>query len=182
MPRHPSVYGNLLKERIAEGGGVLAGQHRLVGGKDAIRHQADADQATRALLNAALDGSLNNADSARTRTSASRCRSRSRASTAMLDPRATWADKDEYDRTAEKLVAAVRRQLRPVRSDVDEGVRDAGAIAARSRLNCFRRLGEDAAGKPAPGLLLGWIQMALDGDKRVSSNGDPLMSLYEISL
>ena len=30
MPRHPSVYGNLLKERIAKGRGrLLAGQHRL---------------------------------------------------------------------------------------------------------------------------------------------------------
>ncbi|MBS0476913.1 MAG: phosphoenolpyruvate carboxykinase, partial [Proteobacteria bacterium] len=63
MPRHPSVYGNLLKERIARGGA----QCWLVntgwsGGKattPGIKRMPI--KATRALLNAALDGSLNDA-------------------------------------------------------------------------------------------------------------------------
>lgn len=44
MPRHPSVYGNLLKERIAKGGGaVLAAQHRL-DRRQVRRWQPHADQ------------------------------------------------------------------------------------------------------------------------------------------
>ena len=44
MPRHPSVYGNLLKEADRQGrGGLLAGQHRL--DRRQVRHrQPDADQ------------------------------------------------------------------------------------------------------------------------------------------
>ncbi len=44
MPRHPSVYGNLLKERIAKGGSrLLAGQHGL--DRRQVRHRkAHADQ------------------------------------------------------------------------------------------------------------------------------------------
>ena len=62
MPRHPSVYGNLLKERIAKGGVecwlVNTG---WTGGKYGIGKRMPI-KATRALLNAALDGSLNNAE------------------------------------------------------------------------------------------------------------------------
>ncbi len=61
MPRHPSVYGNLLKERIAKGNvtcwlvntGWTGGSYGT-GSRMPIK-------ATRALLNAALDGSLNSA-------------------------------------------------------------------------------------------------------------------------
>ncbi|MFN5901387.1 MAG: phosphoenolpyruvate carboxykinase, partial [Novosphingobium sp.] len=64
MPRHPSVYGNLLKERIAKGGvkcwlvntGWSGGKATMPGiSRMPIK-------ATRALLNAALDGSLNGAE------------------------------------------------------------------------------------------------------------------------
>src|SRR3546814_16049433 len=62
MPRHPSVYGNLLKERIAKGGvdcwlvntGWTGGQYGA-GSRMPIK-------VTRALLNAALEGSLNGAE------------------------------------------------------------------------------------------------------------------------
>jgi ATP-dependent phosphoenolpyruvate carboxykinase len=64
MPRHPSVYGNLLKERIAKGGvkcwlvntGWSGGKATMEG----IKRMPI--KATRALLNAALDGSLNEAE------------------------------------------------------------------------------------------------------------------------
>jgi phosphoenolpyruvate carboxykinase (ATP) len=58
MPRHPSVYGNLLKERIAKGRRrLLAGQHRLDRRQYGVGKRMPI-KATRALLNAALDGSL----------------------------------------------------------------------------------------------------------------------------
>src|SRR3546814_11517206 len=64
MPRHPSVYGNLLKERIAMGGVqcwlVNTGWTGGMATMDGISRMPI--KATRALLNAALDGSLNDAE------------------------------------------------------------------------------------------------------------------------
>jgi phosphoenolpyruvate carboxykinase (ATP) len=62
MPRHPSVYGNLLKERIAKGGvDCWLVNTGWTGGKYGVGNRMPI-KATRALLNAALDGSLNNAE------------------------------------------------------------------------------------------------------------------------
>ncbi len=58
MPRHPSVYGNLLKERIAKGGvDCWLVNTGWTGGKYGVGKRMPI-KATRALLNAALDGSL----------------------------------------------------------------------------------------------------------------------------
>ncbi|MCC6478509.1 MAG: phosphoenolpyruvate carboxykinase, partial [Sphingomonadaceae bacterium] len=64
MPRHPSVYGNLLKERIAKGGVTCwLVNTGWTGGKATDPGISRMPiKATRALLNAALDGSLNNAE------------------------------------------------------------------------------------------------------------------------
>ena len=62
MPRHPSVYGNLLKERIAKGGvDCWLVNTGWTGGKYGVGKRMPI-KATRALLNAALDGSLNNVE------------------------------------------------------------------------------------------------------------------------
>ena len=88
-------------------GDLLAGQHRLVA---AARRASRASSACRSRPPARCSTPRSTAasttsSSARTRTSASKCRSRCRASTAnLLDPRAAWADTEEYDRTAQKLV------------------------------------------------------------------------------
>jgi phosphoenolpyruvate carboxykinase (ATP) len=126
MPRHPSIYGNLLKERIAKGGvtcwlvntGWTGGKATMPG----IKRMPI--KATRALLNAALDGSLNNAE----------FRSDPNfgfevpvtvngVDSAILDPRAAWADKGEYDATATKLVNAFIENFAQFERHVDEGVR-----------------------------------------------------------
>jgi phosphoenolpyruvate carboxykinase (ATP) len=61
MPRHPTVYGNLLKERIAKGGVTCwLVNTGWTGGKYGVGSRMPI-KATRALLNAALDGSLNTA-------------------------------------------------------------------------------------------------------------------------
>jgi hypothetical protein len=64
MPRHPSIYGNLLKERIAKGGVkcwlVNTGWSGGKATQEGIKRMPI--KATRALLNAALDGSLNDAE------------------------------------------------------------------------------------------------------------------------
>ncbi|TIP53049.1 MAG: phosphoenolpyruvate carboxykinase (ATP), partial [Mesorhizobium sp.] len=105
MPRHPSEYGNLLRELIAEhkvdcwlvntgwtGGAYGTGRRMPI-------------KVTRALLGAALDGSLKSAEF---RTDANFGFgvpvSVPGVDGAILDPRSTWSDKAGYDRQAAKLV------------------------------------------------------------------------------
>lgn len=126
MPRHPSVYGNLLKERIAKGGvDCWLVNTGWTGGKYGIGHRMPI-KATRALLNAALDGSLNQAE----------FRSDPNfgfqvpvavpgVDPAILDPRATWADTQAYDATAAKLVDLFNENFGQFADHVDEGVRAA---------------------------------------------------------
>jgi phosphoenolpyruvate carboxykinase (ATP) len=126
MPRHPSVYGNLLKQRIAQGGAqcwlVNTG---WTGGKYGVGQRMPI-KATRALLNAALDGSLNDAAFRKDPNFGFDVPvSVPGVDDAILDPRSTWADAEEYDRTAHKLVQLFVDNFRPFADHVDQGVRDA---------------------------------------------------------
>lgn len=131
MPRHPSVYGNLLKERIAKGGVqcwlVNTG---WTGGKYGVGNRMPI-KATRALLNAAIDGSLNSAEY---RTDANFGFEVPIAvegvDSSILDPRSTWADKDAYDATAQKLVGQFVGNFAQFADHVDEAVNQAAPIAA----------------------------------------------------
>ena len=136
MPRHPSVYGNLLKKRIAEGGAqcwlVNTG---WTGGKYGTGKRMPI-KATRALLNAALDGSLNDAEFRKDPNFGFEvpvsvpALDEAGLDSAILDPRTTWDDKDEYDRTAQKLVRLFVDNFEPFAEHVDQGVRDAAPAAA----------------------------------------------------
>ncbi len=128
MPRHPTVYGNLLKERIAKGGVTCwLVNTGWAGGKatdPGIKRMPI--KVTRALLNAALDGSLNQV-AFRTDpnfgfdvpVAVPGVESR------ILDPRAMWADGAAYDETAGKLVKAFVDNFAQFEKDVDESVREA---------------------------------------------------------
>ena len=131
MPRHPSVYGNLLKERIAKGGvkcwlvntGWTGGSYG-VGSRMPIK-------ATRALLNAALDGSLANVEYRTDPNFGFKVPvSVTGVDSAILDPRGTWPDKDAYDATAKKLVQQFIDNFAQFTDHVDEGVRQAAPRAA----------------------------------------------------
>jgi phosphoenolpyruvate carboxykinase (ATP) len=136
MPRHPSIYGNLLKERIAKGGvkcwlvntGWSGGKATMEG----IKRMPI--KATRALLNAALDGSLNDAEFRRDPNFGFEVPvAVPGVDTALLDPRAAWADPAEYDKTAEDLVKKFVENFAQFEAHVDEGVRKAApafAVAA----------------------------------------------------
>ena len=105
LPLHPSEYGRLLRQLIARHGvtcwlvntGWTGGAHG-VGSRMPIK-------ATRALLSAALDGSLN---SATFRTDPhfgfEVPTAVPNVDSAILDPRSTWADQLAYDRQAKRLV------------------------------------------------------------------------------
>ncbi|MGB3166062.1 MAG: phosphoenolpyruvate carboxykinase [Alteraurantiacibacter sp.] len=136
MPRHPSVYGNLLKERIAKGGvqcwllntGWTGGKYGT-GSRMPIK-------ATRALLNAALDGKMEDVEFRKDANFgfdvpvSVPALAEAGIDQTILDPRSTWADADEYDRTAEKLVQLFVDNFRPFAAHVDEGVRQAAPQAA----------------------------------------------------
>jgi len=131
MPRHPSVYGNLLKERIAKGGvqcwllntGWTGGKYGT-GSRMPIK-------ATRALLNAALDGSLGSAVFRKDPNFGFDVPvAVPGVDAAILDPRATWADTADYDRTARKLVQLFVDNFAQFEAHVDEGVRRAAPQAA----------------------------------------------------
>ncbi|NVD45702.1 phosphoenolpyruvate carboxykinase [Qipengyuania atrilutea] len=131
MPRHPSVYGNLLKKRIAEGGAqcwlVNTG---WTGGKYGTGSRMPI-KATRALLNAALDGSLNEAEYRKDPNFGFDVPvSCPGVDSAILDPRSTWDDGEEYDRTAAKLVQLFIDNFAQFETHVDAGVREAAPSAA----------------------------------------------------
>ncbi len=133
MPRHPSVYGNLLKERIAKGavtcwlvntgwtGGkaTMPGIHRM------------PIKATRALLNAALDGSLNGAQFRKDPNFGFEVPvAVAGVDAKLLDPRGAWANATEYDATAQTLVRQFIDNFAQFSDHVDEGVRQAAPTAA----------------------------------------------------
>ncbi|PAL20242.1 phosphoenolpyruvate carboxykinase [Sphingopyxis sp. GW247-27LB] len=133
MPRHPSVYGNLLKERIAKGGVqcwlVNTGWTGGMATMDGIKRMPI--KATRALLNAALDGSLNDAEFRKDPNFGFLVPvAVPGVDAALLDPREAWADKAAYDRTAEALVQQFIDNFAQFADHVDEGVRQAAPQAA----------------------------------------------------
>jgi phosphoenolpyruvate carboxykinase (ATP) len=126
MPRHPSIYGNLLRRRIAAGDvdcwlvntGWTGGQYGT-GSRMPIK-------VTRALLNAALSGTLKEAEF---RTDPNFGFAVPVAvegvDSRILDPRSTWADGAAYDSTARSLVDRFKRNFTQFVAHVDESVRAA---------------------------------------------------------
>jgi phosphoenolpyruvate carboxykinase (ATP) len=132
MPRHPSVYGNLLKERIAKGGvkcwlvntGWSGGKATMEG----IKRMPI--KATRALLNAALDGSLNDAEFRKDPNFGFEVPvAVPGVDSKLLDPRASWADAEEYDK-AQTLVRQFIDNFAQFADHVDESVRQAAPVSA----------------------------------------------------
>jgi phosphoenolpyruvate carboxykinase (ATP) len=126
MPRHPSVYGNLLKQRIAKGQvSCWLVNTGWTGGKYGVGKRMPIKE-TRALLNAALDGSLNKAEFRRDPNFGLQVPvAVPGVDSKLLDPRGTWTDPNDYDRTAAKLVDLFVENFAQFADHVDEGVRQA---------------------------------------------------------
>ncbi|MEO1167606.1 MAG: phosphoenolpyruvate carboxykinase [Pseudomonadota bacterium] len=131
MPRHPSVYGNLLKERIAKGGvNCWLVNTGWTGGKYGVGERMPI-KATRALLNAALDGSLNGAEfRADPNFGFDVPVSVPGVDDTILDPRGTWSDTEAYDEMAAKLVGLFIENFSQFEEHVDQGVREAAPTPA----------------------------------------------------
>lgn len=130
LPRDPSVYGNMLRALIAK--------HKVdcwlvntgwTGGKYGTGRRMPI-RVTRALLGAALDGSLRDVQFHNDRyfgfavpTSVPGVEPH------ILDPIKTWADKVEFDRTARALVDMFRKNFGRFENDVDAEVKAAAPAA-----------------------------------------------------
>ena len=132
MPRHPSVYGNLLKKRIAEGSvDCWLVNTGWTGGKYGVGKRMPIKE-TRALLNAALDGSLKNAEFRKDPNFGFDVPVEvPGVDSKLLDPRGNWANPAEYDATAAKLVDLFVKNFAEFAPHVDEGVRQSGPKAAQ---------------------------------------------------
>jgi phosphoenolpyruvate carboxykinase (ATP) len=127
MPRHPSVYGNLLRKLIAE--------HNVdcwlvntgwTGGKYGVGHRMPI-KATRTLLNAALSGALHNATFRHDQIFGFEApTSLEGVDSALLNPRDTWADKAAYDAQAKILARMFADNFAKFEAAVDDEVRSAG--------------------------------------------------------
>jgi phosphoenolpyruvate carboxykinase (ATP) len=135
MPRHPSIYGNLLKERIAKGGvkcwlvntGWSGGKATMEG----IKRMPI--KATRALLNAALDGSLNGAEFTIDPNFGFEVPvAVAGVDSKLLDPRGAWADAGQYDVTAQELARKFVDNFAQFEQHVDEGVRQSAPSVRES--------------------------------------------------
>ena len=133
MPRHPSEYGNLLRD--------LIGEHQAdcwlvntgwTGGAFGVGSRMPI-KATRALLSAALDGTLANVEmradphfSFRVPVSVPGVDAK------ILNPRDTWADKAAYDAQARKLVGMFRENFRKFEAHVGADVLEAAPQLAEA--------------------------------------------------
>ncbi len=124
MPRHPSIYGNLLKERIARGGvDCWLVNTGWTGGKYGVGSRMPI-KATRALLNAALSGALADAEYRTDPNFGFKVPvAVAGVDPTILDPRQTWGNKADYDATAARLVDQFVENFAQFADHVDEGVR-----------------------------------------------------------
>jgi phosphoenolpyruvate carboxykinase (ATP) len=130
MPMHPSIYGELLSVKIDEhdascwmlNTGWIAGGF---GKSDRIRIKW-----TRALLNAALDGSLNNQPMRKDERFGFEipleCPG---VPSEILDVRGTWKNPDDYDKAAESLVTLFQENFEMFSDDSGTSVINAGPIS-----------------------------------------------------
>jgi len=126
LPRHPSVYADLLKEYINKHGvDVWLVNSGWTGGKYGVGRRMPI-KATRTLLSAALDGSLKGA-AFRTDpyfgfavpTSVPGVEPH------LLNPMKTWKDKAEFDKTARDLVAMFQKNFTKYEDHVTPDIRAA---------------------------------------------------------
>ncbi|MFN3613146.1 MAG: phosphoenolpyruvate carboxykinase [Rubrimonas sp.] len=131
MPRRPEVYGDLLRERIARHGATCwLVNTGWTGGAYGVGRRMPI-KATRALLSAALDGSLNGVEFRKDPNFGFEVPvAVPGVDPAVLDPRAAWADPAAYDAQAKKLVGMFARNFAQYEAHVAPEVKAAALSAA----------------------------------------------------
>ncbi|MGJ5620024.1 phosphoenolpyruvate carboxykinase [Sulfitobacter sp. MF3-043] len=126
MPRRPEVYGNLLREKIAQHGATCwlvntgwTGGAYGTGSRMPIK-------ATRALLTAALEGALADVEYRKDKNFGFEVPvSVAGVPDILLDPRRTWDNPEAYDRQAAKLVGMFAENFGQYLPYIDSDVKDA---------------------------------------------------------
>lgn len=129
MPRHPSVYGNLLREQIA-GHAVDCWLVNTgwTGGKYGVGRRMPI-QVTRALLNAALSGTLKSQPMRTDPVFGFQVpTSLPGIDNKILNPRETWADPAAYDVQARALVEMFNKNFKKFEGHVDADVKAAAPV------------------------------------------------------
>ena len=132
MPRHPTEYGNLLRDLIASTGRLLAGQYGL-DRRRVRRRLAHADQGDARALERRWTERWRRRRCASIRIQLPRAGGGAEASTPkILNPRDTWADKAAYDAQASKLVAMFRENFKKFEAHVGPDVLQAAPHLAEA--------------------------------------------------
>lgn len=129
MPMHPGVYADLLSSKMAEHGSTAwlintgwSGGPYGVGSRMKIKY-------TRAMLNAALDGELNNVEYITDeRFGFEIPKSCPGVPPELLIPKQTWGDGDEYDTTADKLATMFNENFKRYSEGVSDEVNSAAPV------------------------------------------------------
>ncbi len=126
MPRRPEVYGKLLQDKInATGANCWLVNTGWTGGAFGTGKRMPI-RATRALLTAALDGSLNNVQFRKDPNFGFEVPvAVPGVDDKLLDPRQTWADPAAYDAQAKKLVGMFSDNFAQYADKIDDDVRAA---------------------------------------------------------
>ena len=127
LPQHPSVYANLLGDKLRDHGAkVWLVNTGWSGGRYGVGSRMDLAH-TRAMVDAALGGELDEAPVSVDPVFGLRVPKRVRGvPDDMLWPRATWADGGDYDAAAAELANMFRGNFRAFEGQVEGGVREAG--------------------------------------------------------
>ncbi|MEM7567819.1 MAG: phosphoenolpyruvate carboxykinase (ATP), partial [Pseudomonadota bacterium] len=126
MPLHPSVYGNLLRKRIAESGAKCwlvntgwSGGPYGVGSRMSLR-------TTRRLLSAALAGELDDVPVRHAPVFGHDVPLEvDGVEAVVLDPRRTWEDREAFDEQVVRVAALFLKNFEPFEPYVDQAVLDA---------------------------------------------------------
>lgn len=134
MPRHPSVYGNLLRKLIAEHGvACWLVNTGWTGGKFGDGKRMPI-KATRTLLNAALSGALANSPMRADPVFGFMVPTELEGvDPSILNPRQTWSDPSLYDATAAQLVEMFNKNFAAFTDYVDQDVLAAGPVLSAVR-------------------------------------------------
>jgi phosphoenolpyruvate carboxykinase (ATP) len=129
MPRHPGEYAVMLTQRLAaQGATVWLVNTGWTGGPYGTGERMNISH-TRAMVRAALDGTLATAETRidpifRVEVPLT-CPD---VPASFLDPRSTWADPDAYDRQAAALAAMFALNFADYADGVEEDIRAAGPV------------------------------------------------------
>ena len=125
MPRHPGEYARLLAQKVEESGAkVWLVNTGWTGGKYGEGHRMSIKH-TRALINAALSGQLDDVEFHQDPFFHLAIPAEvPGVPTEVLNPRDAWQDKAAYDETAKKLARMFRDNFKRFEAGVDQSVTD----------------------------------------------------------